>query len=760
MKGILLHFIRLLKVLSKHSTIMESKYTAKKKSLGSGGNATVYKVKRCEDNQEFALKSLAEPHMNNKEKCSRFRDEIRTLLNCKNIEGVIPIVDHSIKGLWYVMPIAEDIDSHLKSIVDNVECVLQIADTLSQLHKCGFSHRDIKPSNILFYNNRYVLCDFGLVDIPDKTNILTKSGSRIGSMSTIAPEMKRNAKKADGKKADVYSLAKTLWILLTKEKQGFDGAYNFEDSSIALSSYSDLKSEHLVEIEELLRLCTQNEPSQRPSMDEFSLRLKKWKDIRNDEMKMSQSNWNFLKKRIFGDNGIFPSECKWDTIEEIVAVLGKLNRVPISRYMFFPNGGEMDFTSVELASEKDCIDIHSRDFIFRVKPKDLIFENFSVSAWNYFLLELKEQSPVVGDSDEYSEKVVEDTPGHYVSATDYDYGVYDYDSGKPLPTAARQIVRYLKGKILFVLKLGPYNFINENADGRHSNCTSEQFREYIARLEFAYKLKHKIEDKVWKELKRRLVEGCPFKPNKPKDLVTEIQEVSEEKDYIKKHYKDFDFSDLIASISPRKEDSVIEYHFKLEHSESSFFEELFSSNHYFLCSNGRIEYCCDGDTKQILSVYDTNEAYNIYTAIRKKFREQTEGKLNVFELTDFCVDIRRIGKPSHLFSKDEIKKLMEEADDRVNNTLVIDGDGYAKIIQNGGETPFYPVVHETWCSRNVYVGKYSTLSDMDSAYHYCLTKWCDYLETKEGQPREDYDSCNLTETELLHKINDIITSEK
>jgi len=32
--------------------------------------------------------------------------------------------------------------------------------------------------------------------------------------------MKVNAKYADGKKADVYSLAKTLWMLLTKSKYG------------------------------------------------------------------------------------------------------------------------------------------------------------------------------------------------------------------------------------------------------------------------------------------------------------------------------------------------------------------------------------------------------------------------------------------------------------------------------------------------------------------------------------------------------------
>lgn len=80
---------------------------------------------------------------------------------------------------------------------------------------------------------------------------------------------------------------------------------------------------------------------------------------------------------------------------------------------------------------------------------------------------------------------------------------------------------------------------------------------------------------------------------------------------------------------------------------------------------------------------------------------------------------------------------MEEADDRVNDTLVVDGDGYAHVLQKGEQTSLYPVVHETWCSRHNYVGKYSHLNDLDSAYHYCFAKWCDYLETNEGQPMDD-----------------------
>lgn len=56
----------------------------------------------------------------------------------------------------------------------------------------------------------------------------------MGAVFTISPEMKRNPKEADGKKADVFSLAKTLWMFLTKDEKGFDGVYDYLDTNHSL----------------------------------------------------------------------------------------------------------------------------------------------------------------------------------------------------------------------------------------------------------------------------------------------------------------------------------------------------------------------------------------------------------------------------------------------------------------------------------------------------------------------------------------------
>jgi hypothetical protein len=65
---------------------------------------------------------------------------------------------------------------------------------------------------------------------------------------------------------------------------------------------------------------------------------------------------------------------------------------------------------------------------------------------------------------------------------------------------------------------------------------------------------------------------------------------------------------------------------------------------------------------------------------------------------------------------------MRSADDRVNNTFVIDENGYAQIVQRHNESNFYPLRYETWCAGNVYVGRYSRLSDIEDTYIYSLEK--------------------------------------
>ena len=158
-----------------------------------------------------------------------------------------------------------------------------------------------KPENIYYYKDRFYIGDFGLVSFLDDEVSFTESCA-LGAYSTMAPEMRRNPHLSDGKKADVYSLAKTLWIMLTKNKKGFDGVYDFRDEKIGLRYNSIVSNIHIVELEELLHKATDNDPDKRPNMLEFMNSLQQWLDMKPSDFYSTSiqcSEWRFINNYLF-----------------------------------------------------------------------------------------------------------------------------------------------------------------------------------------------------------------------------------------------------------------------------------------------------------------------------------------------------------------------------------------------------------------------------------------------------------------------------
>lgn len=250
-------------------------------SLGEGGNGKVSLVRDKSSGEEVAVKVLA---TGGEEKKQRFLDEIQIVEKyAASITGIIPIIESCPEEFWYSMPVAKAIMKYIKdtepTVTEIVQGIIQLAETLSQLHSNNVSHRDIKPDNILFYNGRFCLSDFGLASFPDNPGEFTRSDKGLGAIFTIAPEMKRDPKHADGKKADVFSLAKTTWMLLTGDNRGFDGVYNPFDPSHSLRYMDHLLNVHLVELERLLAASTNNDPTLRPDMESFRDRMVEWLEI-------------------------------------------------------------------------------------------------------------------------------------------------------------------------------------------------------------------------------------------------------------------------------------------------------------------------------------------------------------------------------------------------------------------------------------------------------------------------------------------------
>lgn len=214
-----------------------------------------------------------------------------------------------------------------------------------------------------------------MVDFPDNGDF-TKSDQGLGAIFTIAPEMKRNPKVADASKADVYSLAKTFWMFLSGDEKGFDGVYNHLDESHSLRYISRFKGEHLVEIDELLKDSTNNNPDLRPNIHVFKERLLSWKEIFNDFNRSQNSDWLFLTQQLFGKN--VPDSSAWRKIDEIVDVLNIIGKTPAYNHMLLSGYGGLDFAYATKAAEEDWIYLYDTfGGCYLVKPKLLQYEGFS-----------------------------------------------------------------------------------------------------------------------------------------------------------------------------------------------------------------------------------------------------------------------------------------------------------------------------------------------------------------------------------------------
>jgi serine/threonine protein kinase/sugar lactone lactonase YvrE len=246
--------------------------------LGGGGNGVVWQARHL-DGSEGALKLL---RSSGRERRARFRAEIDFLLHHDPGPGVLPILDFSLpdstaEDAWYVMPVArlllEALDEEA-GVAERVGALEHIARTLARLAERGVGHRDIKPDNLFERDGQYLVGDFGLVTYPEKDPV-TKAGRRLGPTDYLAPEMRANADKAEPEPADVYSLAKTLWVVLTGNAPPLPGPHRIEDEAYRLGTY--VSHPRLGELDLLLERCTQHVPSARPRLAEVADELAAWR---------------------------------------------------------------------------------------------------------------------------------------------------------------------------------------------------------------------------------------------------------------------------------------------------------------------------------------------------------------------------------------------------------------------------------------------------------------------------------------------------
>jgi len=248
--------------------------------LGRGGNAEVWRA--TDGNAEVALKVLNQRKVNS-EPYRRFRQEIEALEQIGEDIHIVPLLESNLPDVpskncpaWLAMPIGCPLDRALAqtSLVGIVASVVEIASTLASLHESlQIHHRDIKPSNLYLLDGHPAISDFGLVDLPSAEPI-TLDGRPLGPRFFLADEMIADSKNADPAQADVYSLAKTLWVLCVDQRWPPQGEQRASNEAYPIRSYRPYPLAHL--LDQLIEKCTRYAPSSRPTMREVADELRAW----------------------------------------------------------------------------------------------------------------------------------------------------------------------------------------------------------------------------------------------------------------------------------------------------------------------------------------------------------------------------------------------------------------------------------------------------------------------------------------------------
>lgn len=190
--------------------------------FAEGGQGRSYLVKNRSDGsgEIYVLKELKNP-----KRIKRFEREIKAITNIEPHPNIIQLIDAGIydeKRPCYVMPRADySLDAYLDELSKDINLSFDTFDRIcagaEYLHKNKIVHRDLKPENILIFSGIPKISDLGLCLIIDDTRF-TPTSEAVGPRYYMAPELEDGKNLDVDPSADIYSLGKLLYYMLSLGK--------------------------------------------------------------------------------------------------------------------------------------------------------------------------------------------------------------------------------------------------------------------------------------------------------------------------------------------------------------------------------------------------------------------------------------------------------------------------------------------------------------------------------------------------------------
>ena len=193
--------------------------------IGQGGMGEVFRCTRVSDQRPVAVKILTPQMAAVPDYVRRFGREAAAMAQLDH-PGIVRLLGRGKAGehVYIAMELIEGVSlrlwahKHRPTAKQLAKLLAQVAHALAYAHARAVVHRDLKPDNVLVTPDlRTKVLDFGLAGLhADGAECLTQSHVAMGTANYMAPEQRKDAKRADHK-ADIYSFGVMTYELLTGE---------------------------------------------------------------------------------------------------------------------------------------------------------------------------------------------------------------------------------------------------------------------------------------------------------------------------------------------------------------------------------------------------------------------------------------------------------------------------------------------------------------------------------------------------------------
>ncbi|MGE0609512.1 MAG: protein kinase [Pirellulales bacterium] len=193
--------------------------------LGEGGMGVVYAARQASIDRTVAIKMVKSHVAGDHEQRSKFLSEavVTGELEHPNIVPIYDLGSNDKGALFYSMKKVQGTPwmkvVERKSLNENIEILMKVADAVAFAHSRGVVHRDLKPENVMLGEYGEVLVmDWGLaMSMPGfrKAQNINQSVGMGGTPAYMAPEMATGPFEKIGPDSDVYLLGAILFEIIT-----------------------------------------------------------------------------------------------------------------------------------------------------------------------------------------------------------------------------------------------------------------------------------------------------------------------------------------------------------------------------------------------------------------------------------------------------------------------------------------------------------------------------------------------------------------